>query len=100
MSVFMTGHLTAFGLGYTSRMKTPFRSLPIVFALAVTACSSASPERQAVLDAAEAMGGRAKVLAVKTLTMEGEGDAPNVGQNTMPDSELPNWHVTEFKRTI
>ena len=29
----------------------------------------------------------------------GEGDAPNVGQNRMPDSELPNWKVTSYTRT-
>src|ERR1051325_11229345 len=64
------------------------------------ACAKESPERQAILDAADAMGGRQKILAVKTLTIHGEGDAPNVGQNTMPDSELPNWKVTGLKRTI
>src|SRR6185436_7031629 len=74
----------------------------VVVAVAVLsgACAKESPERQAILDAADAMGGRQKILAVKTLTIEGEGDAPNVGQNTMPDSELPNWKVTGLKRTI
>jgi hypothetical protein len=73
-----------------------------VVALAILsgACTRESPERQAIRDAADAMGGREKILAVKTLTIEGEGDAPNVGQNTMPDSELPNWKVTGLKRTI
>ncbi|HXD75352.1 MAG TPA: MBL fold metallo-hydrolase [Vicinamibacterales bacterium] len=65
-----------------------------------TACSRTPPERQVLLAAADAMGGRDRVLAVKTLTIEGEGDAPNVGQNTMPDSDLPDWKVTEFKRTV
>ena len=71
-----------------------------VLAVAAAACQRTPPERQAILDAADAMGGRQKVLDVRTLTVEGEGDAPNVGQNTMPDGELPNWKVTEFKRTI
>ncbi len=73
--------------------------LTVAVALA-TACGRTPPERQAILDAADAMGGRQKILSIKTLTIEGEGDAPNVGQNKMPDSELPNWKVTEFKRTI
>src|SRR2546423_11169667 len=81
-------------------MKNHFRLLVAMVAVATAACQSASPERQAVLDAADAMGGRQKILDVRTLTIEGEGDAPNVGQNTMPDGELPNWKVTEFKRTI
>jgi hypothetical protein len=65
-----------------------------------TACVRTSPELRVINDAAEALGGRQRVLAVKTLTIEGEGPAPNVGQNTMPDGELPVWKVTEFKRTI
>lgn len=81
-------------------MKTSLRALPLVLAVVAAACQTAPPERQAVIDAAEAMGGQQRVLAVKTLTIEGEGDAPNAGQNTMPDSELPNWRITKFTRTI
>jgi hypothetical protein len=75
----------------------------LVIAMAVAgtaACARTSPELRAINDAADALGGRQKVLAVKTLTIEGEGPAPNVGQNTMPDGDLPVWKVTEFKRTI
>jgi len=67
---------------------------------ACTACARTSPELRVINAAADALGGRQKVLAVRTLTIEGEGPAPNVGQNTMPDGELPVWKVTEFKRTI
>ena len=67
---------------------------------AVSACTRTPPDLQAVVDAANALGGRDRILAIKTLTIEGEGAAPNVGQNMMPDGELPVWKVTEFKRTI
>jgi Metallo-beta-lactamase superfamily len=50
--------------------------------------------------AAEAMGGVDRVEAVKTLVIEGEGSAPNLGQNVTPDGDLPVWKVTEFKRSI
>jgi len=80
-----------------NRLSLLIGSLALVTA---AACQRTPPELQAVVDAAEAMGGRQKVLEAKTVTLEGEADAPNVGQNTMPDSELPNWKVTEFKRTI
>ena len=63
-------------------------------------CNRTPPELRAVVDAAEAMGGRQRIVTVKTLTIEGEADAPNVGQNKTPDGELPNWKVTEFKRTM
>ncbi len=33
------------------------------------------------------------------MAVEGEGDAPMLGQNTMPDSEQPRWKVTEYRRT-
>jgi len=72
----------------------------LALAAAAASCTSAPPERRLIDDAANALGGRDKVLAVKTLTIEGEGQAPNVGQNTMPDGELPVWKVTEFKRVI
>ena len=63
-------------------------------------CAKTSPESRVINDAADALGVRQKVMAVKTLVIEGEGPAPNVGQNTMPDGELPVWKVTEYKRTI
>jgi hypothetical protein len=78
------------------------KRIPWVFAiaLAVSSCNRTPPERQAVVDAANALGGSEKILALRTLTMEGEGSAANIGQNTMPDSELPVWKATEFRRFI
>jgi hypothetical protein len=72
----------------------------LTVAIAGTSCTQTPPERRLIDEAADALGGRQKVMAVKTLTIEGEGPAPNVGQNTMPDGELPVWKVTEFRRTI
>ena len=64
------------------------------------ACAQTPPEMQVVDGAADALGGKGRIQAVKTLVIEGEGPAPNVGQNTMPDGELPVWKVTELKETI
>ena len=72
----------------------------ILTALALSSCATTPRALQAVVDASNALGGREKILAIKTLTIEGEATAPNVGQNTMPDGDLPVWKVTEFKRTI
>ena len=72
----------------------------IACVLALSACAQVPPERQVVNDAATALGGVDRIQAVKTLVIEGEGAAPNVGQNTMPDGELPVWKVTEFRRAI
>jgi glyoxylase-like metal-dependent hydrolase (beta-lactamase superfamily II) len=37
---------------------------------------------------------------VNTLTLEGSGTNGNLGQNVTPDSELPNFDVKGFKRTL
>src|SRR5437764_12583202 len=77
------------------------RSLWVVsVALMGCACAQVPPEQRAIDDAAAALGGRGRVQAAKTIVIEGDGAAPNVGQNTMPDGELPVWKVTEFKRSI
>ena len=79
--------------------RVPSLSLLCCSLVFIAACSSAPPERQLVLDAADALGGQDRVAALQSITVEGEGDAPNVGQNRLPDSELPNWKVTEYRRT-
>ena len=66
---------------------------------AAVGCSSVPPERQLIADAAAALGGADRITALKSIAVEGEGDAPNVGQNRLPDSELPNWKVTQYTRT-
>jgi hypothetical protein len=79
-------------------MKT-FVSVVIV-ALLATGCATTPPEMQVVRDAAQALGGADRILAVKTFAIEGEGSAPNVGQNRLPDDELPVWKVTDYQRMI
>jgi hypothetical protein len=63
-------------------------------------CARPSPELQAINDAAEALGGKSRIQQIRTLTIEGEGDAPNLGQNITPDGPLPVWKVTEFRRIL
>jgi len=74
--------------------------VPVVLFLAATmGCGRTPPERQLLADAATALGGAERIGALKSIAVDGEGDAPNIGQNRMPDSELPNWKVTQYKRT-
>ena len=72
----------------------------IACTLAVGGCTSAPPEMQLIQDAADAMGGAAVVQGVGTLTVEGEGQLFNLGQNRSPDSDLPVFEVTEYTRAI
>ena len=58
-----------------------------------------SRELQVVNDAAAALGGRDRILAVKTLTIDGFGNNPNLGQQMTPESELLLWMLPDFKRT-
>ena len=57
------------------------KTIAVVAALLLGACASGPPELQLVDDALEALGGRDRVLAVATLTIEGEGTAGSLGQN-------------------
>jgi len=53
-----------------------------------------------IQSAAGALGGLDRIRTVKTLVIEGAGTNPNVGQNRNPDDPLPDWKVTEYKKTI
>jgi hypothetical protein len=76
-------------------------SLCTILALALAgACTQVLPEKRVIDDAAAALGGKDRILAARTLVIDGEGASPNVGQNTMPDGALPVWKVTHYKRTI
>ena len=72
----------------------------ILATLAALPLAAQSPEMAAIRSAAVALGGVDRVKAVKTLTMEGEGANPNVGQNVTPDAPLTDWKVTEYKKVI
>src|SRR5215813_15272869 len=63
-------------------------------------CAGTSPQTQVIHDAAEALGGQARIERISALVIEGEGTAPNLGQNLTPDTDLPVWKVTEFSRAI
>jgi hypothetical protein len=72
----------------------------ILAAVLLSSGCTQSPQMKVIGAAGRAMGGKDRIEAVKTLVIEGEGPAPNLGQNVTPDGDLPVWMVTEFKRTI
>src|SRR6185295_11279946 len=65
---------------------------------------TASPERQLVLRAAEALGGLDRVMALKTLQIIGYGELAymNGGGNITADPDAPQkWQkVLDYRRTI
>lgn len=79
---------------------TRWHTLVLVSLLSAVLVSTASGQRRrtAVDAVARAMGGRDRVLAVRTLTMLGRGSNYNLGQNAAPYDSLPMFEVTEFRR--
>src|SRR4029077_19397096 len=76
------------------------RPLLLVFiASAVSACSQ-PPEKQIVADAASALGGRNRILAVKARAIEGEGTNGNLGQDMTMDAASQQFVVSGYKRSI
>lgn len=53
-----------------------------------------------VEDAAAALGGKDRILAVRTLTIEGYGSNPNIGQAMTPEAEPLLWMLPDYKRSI
>ena len=53
-------------------MKYQHVALIFVALASAFACTRNSPEQQLVVDAARALGGRDKILAIQTITIEGE----------------------------
>jgi glyoxylase-like metal-dependent hydrolase (beta-lactamase superfamily II) len=74
--------------------------LALLAAVMFAACSQPTPEQQVVSDAAAALGGADRILAVKTIVVEGEGTQYNLGQDVVPKASGQTFTVTEYKRAI
>jgi glyoxylase-like metal-dependent hydrolase (beta-lactamase superfamily II) len=76
------------------------RLIRIATGLVLTASAVSAQNGTPALDAAlQAMGGRERVLAVRTLILEGTGTNLNFGQNVTPYAES-QFEVTAFRRSI
>ena len=78
--------------------RTGFFTLLAIASL--TACARPTPEQQVVNDAAAALGGRDRILAVKTLVIEGGGTQYNLGQDVTPGASGQTFTVTAYTRAI
>ncbi len=74
--------------------------LVAVVCAGLAACAQKTPEQQVVDDAAAAMGGVSRILAVKTLVIEGEGTNGNLGQDMTMESTSQRFDVTGYRRMI
>jgi len=66
----------------------------------VAGCSAPPPEQQFVSDVSGALGGRARIDAVRTLTIEGSGVNYNLGQDMKPGASTQTFDVSGYKRQI
>jgi glyoxylase-like metal-dependent hydrolase (beta-lactamase superfamily II) len=76
------------------------RTLWPVLAVFLAACARPSPEQQIVNNAAEALGGRDRILAAKTLVLEGQGVNGNLGQDMTPDATGQTFTVSAYRRAV
>ena len=79
------------------KRQTSFALLAVVI---LTGCAKPTPEQQLINDAAAALGGAEKLLAVKTLVFEGGGTHYNLGQDLLPGASGETFAVTQYKRAI
>ena len=80
-----------------------YRSLgfPLAAMLLASALHAQTTGQQIVADAAAALGGRDRVLAVKTLIVQGGGHDLNVGQSLRYDElglQSDVWQIRDYKR--
>jgi hypothetical protein len=76
------------------------RLTALTFAVLAAACAQTPPERQVVEDAADALGGAERILAVRTIVMEGAGMNGAMGGSVTPDDPPNTFAVTEYRRTL
>src|SRR5689334_12806562 len=98
-----TGAMDTKGAGSTGGVMT-HRTLGLLLAsvvLLVPGLGAQSTEQQIVNDAAAALGGRERILAVKTLAVQGGGHDLNVGQSLRYDElglQSDVWQIRDYKR--
>ena len=72
----------------------------LVATAALAGCAQPTPEQEFVNDVTAALGGRSRIEAVKTLTIEGEGVNFNLGQDMKPEAATQQFAVTGYTRQI
>src|SRR5436189_5418716 len=75
-------------------------SISLAAVVIVAGCAPAPPEQQIVNEAAAALGGRDRILAIKTLVIEGDGTNGNLGQDMTPEATGQTFTVSGYKRAI
>jgi glyoxylase-like metal-dependent hydrolase (beta-lactamase superfamily II) len=73
----------------------------LTLALATFVSTAAGAQNSGALDGvARAMGGKDRILAVRTLALDGSGENFNFGQNHTPFADLPRYEITQYRRAF
>ena len=75
-------------------------SLALWVVIMVSGCTSRTPEQQFVAEVASALGGADRLLAARTLVIEGEGTQYNLGQDVVPGAAGQTFAITQYRRAI
>ena len=70
----------------------------MVVVIVTAGCATAPPEQQFVNEIAAALGGRERVLAVRTVVAEGEGTQYNLGQDVRPGATGQTFVVSGLRQ--
>lgn len=71
-----------------------------LFFISLSSCTPAPPEQQFVNDVMQALGGRGRIEAIKTITIEGTGVNYNLGQDMKPEAATQQFAITGYKREL
>ena len=81
-------------------MRTRTMWLPVVVATAMTACTQLTPEQELIEQSASALGGKARLEAVSTLSIEGEGTQRNLGQDMSPEATTQTFSLENVRTEV
>jgi glyoxylase-like metal-dependent hydrolase (beta-lactamase superfamily II) len=82
-------------------MFTMKRTLWTLVVFVIAGCGTPKPPEQQFLDdAIAAMGGRANIDALKSISIEGNGVNYNLGQDMKPEAATQTFELTEYSRQI
>lgn len=87
------------GSGILATMKT-HAFAGFLTSVVLAGCAQPTPEQRFLNDAADALGGRNRIGAARTLTIEGEGTNYNLGQDMKPEASTQEFLITGYTRQI
>ena len=76
-----------------------FVILDLLFVIS-SGCTPKTPEQQFIDDAMRAVGGRDRVIATKSIVIEGTGVNYNLGQDMKPEAATQQFAITGYQRAI